>query len=96
MVAVQLCRKYGKENVSYYKADKEIDFVVADARLAIQVSYSIKDADTYERETVPLAHFAKSHKEWKCLIITFEEKETIEREGVKMEVVPAWKWLLDS
>lgn len=95
MVAVQLCRKYGKENVSYYKADKEIDFIVADAHLAIQVSYSIKDADTYERETIPLVHFAKTHKEWECLIITFEEKNSLEREEVKIEVIPVWKWLLD-
>ena len=94
LVAVHLCRKYGRENVSYYKADREIDFVVADMQLAIQVSYSIKGDDTFERETVPLFHFMKNHEGWRSLIITYDEKYTIEKDGKRIEVVPVWKWLL--
>lgn len=94
LVAVHLCREYGRENVSYYKADREIDFVVADAQLAIQVSYSIKGDDTFERETAPLFHFMKSHEGWQSLIVTYDEKDTIEKDGGRIEVVPIWKWLL--
>lgn len=32
-----------QENVYYLNADKEIDFIVPDKKLAIQVSYSIKE-----------------------------------------------------
>ena len=60
----------------------------------VQVSYSIKNDETFERETTPLIHFAKSHKDWSCLIVTFDEKDIIEKEGVQIEVVPVWKWLM--
>ena len=90
MVAVELFRRYSKENVYYLHTDKEIDFIVPDEKLAIQVSYSIKEESTYNREVLPLAKYAKAHKDWKCLLITHDE-EGIE-EGIP--VVPVWKWLL--
>lgn len=90
MVAVELFRRYGKENVYYLNADKEIDFIVPDEKLAIQVSYSIKDETTYNREVPPLAKYAKAHNDWKCLLITYDEEGT--EEGIP--VVPAWKRLV--
>ena len=91
MVAVELCRRYGKENVYYMNADKEIDFIVPEEKLAIQVSYSIKDQMTWEREVPQLAKYAKRHQDWKCMLITYDE-ESME-EGIS--VVPVWKWLMD-
>ena len=90
MVAVELCRRYGKDNVYYLNAEKEIDFIVPEEKLAIQASYSIKDQTTREREVPPLVKFAKGHEAWKCLLITYDE------EGMEkgISVVPAWKWLL--
>ena len=90
MVAVELCRRYGKENVYFLNAEKEIDFIVPDEKLAIQVSYSIKDEATRNREVSPLVKYAKVHQDWKCLLITYDE-ENVE-EGIS--VVPVWKWLL--
>ena len=90
MVAVELFRRYGKENVYYLNADKEIDFIVPDKKLAIQVSYSIKEESTYNREVSPLAKYAKAHENWKCLLITYDEEGT--EEGIP--VVPVWKWLM--
>lgn len=92
MVAVELCRKYGKENVFYLNAEKEIDFIVPEKKLAIQVSYSIKDYATWEREVPPLMKYAKAHPDWKCLLITYDE-ESME-EG--LSTIPVWKWLLSS
>ena len=91
MVAVELCRRYGKENVYYMNADKEIDFIIPKEKLAIQVSYSIKDKTTYSREVPPLVKYAKAHEDWKCLLITYDEEGT--EEGIP--VVPVWKWLMD-
>lgn len=90
MVAMELCRKYGKDNVYYLNTDKEIDFLVPEERLAVQVSYSIKEHSTWEREVPPLQKYAKSHPDWKCLLITYDEEGT--EEGITIE--PVWKWLL--
>jgi len=92
MVAVELCRRYGKDNVYYLNADKEIDFIVPEEKLAIQVSYSIKDPMTREREVPPLVKYAQKRQDWKCLLITYDE-ESIE-EGIS--VVPVWRWLLEE
>ncbi|MCH5310417.1 MAG: ATP-binding protein [Prevotella sp.] len=90
IVAVELCRRYGKENVYYLNSEKEIDFIVPEEKLAIQVSYSIKDEATRNREVSPLVKFVKTHQDWKCLLITYDE------EGIEdgISVTPVWKWLL--
>ena len=90
MVAVELCRRYGKENVYYLNAEKEIDFIIPDEKLAIQVSYSIKDKATRDRELPPLVKYTKNHPDWKCLLLTFDEEGA--EEGIPVE--PVWKWLL--
>ncbi len=90
MVAVELCRRFGKKNVYYLNVEKEIDFIVPDKRLAIQVAYSIKEDNTYNREVSPLAKYAKTHEDWKCLLITYDEEGTEE----DIPVVPVWKWLM--
>ena len=90
MVAVELCRRFGKNNVFFLNAEKEIDFIVPDEKLAIQVSYSIKNDSTYNREMPPLVKYAKAHKDWNFLLITYDEEGT--EEGIP--VVPVWKWLM--
>ena len=90
LVAVELCRRYGKGNVFFLNSEKEIDFVVPDERLAIQVSYSIRDKTTRDREMPPLAKYARNHPDWRCLLVTYDEEGT--ENGV--HIVPAWKWLL--
>ncbi len=92
MVAVELCRRYSKENVFYMNAEKEIDFIVPEKKFAIQVSYSIKDYATWDREVPPLMKYAKAHPDWKCLLITYDEESTEE----SLSVLPVWKWLLSS
>ncbi len=93
MVAVELCRRYDKKNVTYLNdGGREIDFIVADRQLAIQASYSIKDADTRNREIAPLLRFGASHPGWKLLVITHDESELMEQNGLQIEVVPFWKW----
>ena len=96
LVAVQLCRIYGKENMTYLNKEKEIDFIVNEERLAIQVSYSLKDKDTFDRETEPLVSFIKKNPDWTPLIITYDETGAIELDDVTINAVPVWKWLLQS
>ena len=91
MVAVELCRRFGKKNVFFLNAEKEIDFIVPNGKLAIQVSYSIKNVNTYNREVPPLVKYAKAHQDWNCLLITYDEEGM--EEGIP--IVPVWKWLME-
>lgn len=90
MVAVELCRRYGKENVFFLNAEKEMDFVIPDERLAIQVAYSIKDDVARAREISAMRKFADAYPDWTCLLITYDEEGS--EEGFRS--IPVWKWLL--
>ena len=83
-------RQFGKKNVFFLNVVKEMNFIVPDEKLAIQVSYSIKEEATYNREIPPLVKFAKAQEDWKCLLIMYNE------EGMEEEipVAPVWKWLI--
>ena len=43
LVAIELVRRYGMENVFYFENNVEIDFYVPDEKLAIQVSLQVLD-----------------------------------------------------
>lgn len=92
MVAIELCRRYGRDNVFYLNTDREIDFLVPEAKLAVQVSYSIREETTRNREVEPLVKYGKTHPDWRCLLITYDEEEALEP---FVSVIPVWKWLLE-
>lgn len=96
LVAVELCRRYGRENVAYLNSgNSEIDFIVEEQQLAIQVSYSINDEATRRREIAPLLEFGKNNPDWKLTIISFDESESIDEGEQHIDVVPVWSWLLE-
>lgn len=82
-----------KKVFSAYHKNAEVDFI-PEAELAIQVSYSIDDIDTYEREAGGLAKFLKTCKNYRGIIVTWDTERTITEAGTTIEVMPAWKWLL--
>lgn len=94
IVCIELCRRYGKDNVSYYNASHEIDFVVEEARLAIQVTYSMQEDETRERELIPLAKFQSQHPDWTCLLITNDNRDSYTSDNQKFQTIPAYQWLL--
>ena len=93
-VAIQLMRRYGREQVRFYRNNHEIDFVVPDKKLAIQVSYSLLEPGTEEREIRPLQNFGATHPDWQLLIITHEEERLLDNGKSRIEILPAWKWLM--
>lgn len=95
IVCIELCRRYGKDNVSYYNANHEIDFVVEEARLAIQVTYSMQEDETRERELIPLAKFQSQHPDWTCLLVTNDNRDSYICDNQKLQAIPAYQWLLD-
>ena len=92
-VAIHLHEKYG-DDLFYYYDNVKLDFCLFEHQYAFQVSYSIKDAATRERELGALKAYHKRFPNSKLFVITMDEEETIMYEGVVIEVLPVWKWLL--
>jgi hypothetical protein len=95
MVALKLLNLYGtKDAVFYYNHGVEIDFYVPDCGLAIQVCYSMHDAETFERETRALLKVQERLESKRNIIVTYEDEDTIIRDGVTIEIIPVGKFLL--
>lgn len=97
LVAITLMKRYGgqeEDGLYYYHKGIEVDFYVPSEGLGIQVSYSIRDFDTRERETGALIKMNKVFHLQRMLIVTMDEEETITVGDAVIEVVPVWKWLL--
>jgi predicted AAA+ superfamily ATPase len=94
LVAINLWNKH-KNSVYYLKGKNfDVDFFVEDTGEVIQVAYSVTNISD-DRESKALAEAAKSVKEAKrFVIITYEEENELTVDGVKIEVIPIWKWLI--
>lgn len=77
----------------YYRSrnDKEVDFVLREgahiARL-IQVCYDMSSTKTEKREVDSIVECAEELKCNNLIIVTYNDKRTIEKEGYRIEVVP--------
>ena len=95
LVAISLLRKYGREDAVYfYNSNIEVDFYIPDDELAIQVSYSLDDIETFNRETIALVKLSSILSCRKLMIITRDEERVVEIKGKIIEIIPIWKWLL--
>ncbi len=93
LVAIQLRRLYGDE-LYFYSSGVEVDFYLPEMQLAVQACYNLNDVETYDREVKALLQLAKHIEVKKMLIISKEEEKVISENGVEIEVVPIWKWIL--
>ena len=76
LVAIELIRRYGVENVFFFENNVEIDFYIPSERLAIQVSLQVlDDIDTKERETRAFAKLNNFIPDSKCILITNSEEK---------------------
>ncbi len=96
MVAVNLLRKYGRNDAVYfYNQSIEVDFYIPDDYTAIQVCYNLDNSDgTFDRKVKALLKIAKVLECKKLLIITRDTERVLEMNGKTIEVIPIWKWLL--
>ncbi|GHT38057.1 hypothetical protein AGMMS49965_00290 [Bacteroidia bacterium] len=93
IVAIDLKKKY-PDDVFFYNKNVEVDFFIPKANRAIQVSYSINDALTREREIKALLKLAAIHDLKQLEIVTYDEESTIQENGSTIRIIPVWKWLL--
>jgi uncharacterized protein len=95
LIALEIL-KSGNE-VLYFKDNLECDFILHDKKTVfpVQVSYSIREPDTREREIKGLLLACKNLKAVKGTIITFEEEDNFKLDNINIEVMPAFKYILD-
>lgn len=77
---------------------QEVDFIALDNRgkpsVAVQVCSDLSDPATEAREVQPLQTTARYFGIKAAAIVTLNEERRIRCDGVDIEVIPAWKWLL--
>jgi predicted AAA+ superfamily ATPase len=92
IVAMELLRRYPKDEIFYWNGKGEVDFVVVsgDRKQLIQVCWDMKDPKTRKREIKALFEAEKELGEAEKLIFSRDGSET--EPGI--EIHPLWKWLL--
>lgn len=99
MVFLELKRR--NNEVYYWKSakDKEVDFVIKkglNISEAIQVCYDLSDKKTKEREINGLIEAQITLNPEKLIILNDSEDKIEEINGIKIHILPLWKWLLES
>ena len=95
MVAIKLKKIYG-ENLFFYRKNIEVDFFIPSEKRAIQVSYSIEDESSRQREIKALLKLSEAYRLKHLEIITFSASDTITENGKTIKVVPIWKYLTQT
>ncbi|MFB5945840.1 AAA family ATPase [Albibacterium profundi] len=92
--------RFYNNNIYYYtEPSSECDFIVYEeggTALPIQVSWTLSSPDTRQREIKGLLKAASYCQVTEGLILTAEEEEDITIDGVHIQILPTWKWLLQS
>ena len=101
LAALSLFRKYGhdpdNERVFFYNDKVEVDFYVPEEKLAMQVSYSVSQAEaTFNREVDALKKLPKTLPCERRVILTYDETASISDVFGSIEIMPLWKWLLNN
>lgn len=85
------------EKISYYMDKVECDFVVQSEDTVtqlIQVTWSMSDSETRERELRGLLEASAVTGCDNLLVITDDEEDELTMDGKCIRVVPAWRWML--
>lgn len=84
-----------RSRLFYFRNGYEVDFFIPGEAL-IQVCYSLEEPVTRKREISSLNKVFVKNPVKKLIVVTFNSEETIVENGMEINVVPAWKWLLES
>ena len=93
IVYLNLERSLGEEDrITYFCDQKECDFVVQRGERVselIQVCWALNE-ENLEREVGGLLAASVFTGCRQCRILTFNQQQTIERDGIRIEVLPVW------
>jgi predicted AAA+ superfamily ATPase len=98
MAYLHLRRMFPRVNYYLTRSNrKEVDFIGIDSAgkpaIAVQACMTLGDETVLDREVPPLAAAAKYFGIKEALVVTMDEDRTIELDGVKIRIVPAWRWM---
>jgi len=96
-VALELLKQ--DKQIAYAQNGSECDFVIMEkgmVRCAIQVSISLEDEKTREREINGLVRICIKHHLTEGTILTFDHTEELEQEGINIKIIPAWQYFLQK
>ena len=93
-------RRQGCE-VYYYRTNngREVDFVWVDSERKkhfAQVCWTMKDDKTRQREISSLLIAMEEQQAESAIIVTHDETEILQEGNRKIEILPAWKFLLEA
>jgi len=89
----------GGKEIYYHLEKKECDFIIKDGPKvirAIQVSENLSNKLTMEREINGLLDALRTYDLSEGTIITLDKQEELKVEKYSINVIPAWKWLLEQ
>ncbi len=96
VVAIELFRR-GLE-IYYFKNRNECDFIIKQGNKpahAIQVCWELNSRNE-KREIAGLFEACSSLNLTSGIILTYAQEDEREKEGMKISVIPVWKWLLEE
>lgn len=93
IVAITLKKKY-EEDLYFYNKNIEVDFFIPKEQRAVQVSYSLADEKTKQREIKALLKLAEVYGTESLEIVTWDEESVFEEKGIAISILPVRKWLL--
>lgn len=95
--AIHLFKQYHNADdpqLFFYNRNVEVDFYIPQECWGIQVSFDVSDENTFERELEALVVLNKHFPLKRAEIVTWDSEKRINRDGLNIDVVPVWKWML--
>ncbi len=96
MIATEML-KHNKE-IFYYKNGYETDFIMKGSRsyIPIQVSYSLQNRDTKQREVNALVKTCNKFRLNRGIIVSFEEENEEVVNDIHIKTIPCYKFMLQD
>ena len=95
-VALHLIKKYGENNLFYYRGKREVDFILREGlriTKAVQVTWDLRES--YEREVKALLEAMDVFNLEEGIIVTADQEREEVYEDKEIRVLPFWKFLLE-
>lgn len=103
LVFIELVKRGNESNreIFYYRTrnDREVDFALktgTEIIELIQVSYETTNQDALQREIKALVEAGKELNVVKLLVLTWNEKREVQKDGMTIHFRPLWEWLIEE
>ena len=87
------------DKITYYSGTKECDFIVQheqQVKALYQVCWDMQDTITRQREIDGIIEASKMTQCDNLFIITHDNEDIIIQDGKTINIIPAWKWMLNN